>query len=75
MLFDRTRIHGRAAEVYRMAIAVTAGTGKSRLQDRVVVAMERLRNFEQALRERNNADLCRGQRVGQAEPRQRRRAG
>ena len=52
VLFDRTE-YGRAAEVYRMAIATwPLAPENPRLQDRVVVAMERLRNFEQALRER-----------------------
>lgn len=52
VLFDRTE-YGRAAEVYRMAIATwPLAPENPRLQERVVLAMERLRNFEQALRER-----------------------
>lgn len=52
VLFDRTE-YARAAEVYRRAIAMWPLAAENpRIQDRVVQAMERLRNFEQALRER-----------------------
>ena len=52
VLFDRTE-YARAAEVYKRAIAMWPLAAENpRIQDRVVQAMERLRNFEQALRER-----------------------
>ena len=52
VLFDRTE-YARAAEVYKQAIAMWPLAAENpRIQDRVVLAMERLRNFEQALRER-----------------------
>ncbi len=51
-LFDRTE-YARAAEVYRRTIALWPLAAENpRLQDRIVLTMERLRNFEQALRER-----------------------
>ena len=74
VLFDRTE-HARAAEVYKRAIAMWPLAAENpRIQDRVVQAMERLRNFEQAvLREARAAcaNLRRRQRLGEAEPRQR----
>lgn len=52
VFFDRTEF-ARAADAYRMAIATwPLAPENPRLQERIVLAMERLRNFEQALRER-----------------------
>ena len=52
VLFDRTE-YARSAEVYKRAIALWPLAAENpRLQDRVVLTMERQRNFEQALRER-----------------------